>query len=651
VRAAAPGYGPPVRLYAATGDAVATPTEEGGGRTAGLALEGSGARCVAGDPARPGHVPAGTRGGGPWRSRDGGRTSADAELPDAGVCSVAVSAADAPSPHDAGLRPAGIEPGGLMRSWDDHRPVRQRDAHWLRPSGGGFPDPSARTVYAPAAGGGRLFAGLADGTIPESAGVGGSWRAPRAPRRGPARAARARVRAVTRVLALDVGTSSARALVHDGRGRPAGAGAQVRYTRTRGHSGRLAEYDPDELVEAARLALDGARGEAGGALDAVAVSCFWHSLLALDARGRPLTPVLGWRDTRSAGEAEELARRLDPDAVHARTGCPLHASFWPAKLAWLRRRRPEEFARAARFVSFPDYLALRLVGDGRTSLSMASGTGLLDVARGRWDGGLLHELGVGEERLPELSDEPVDGGAEPWFPALGDGACSNVGAGCVFADRAALMVGTSGAYRVVAAGERVPRPGLFLLRLDAERVVEGGSLSDGGNLWDWLGRTLREVDAGGLADEPADGHGLTFLALLGGERSPGWNARATGAVTGLTFDTEPRHLVHAALEGVAFRFAEIAALLPEVRAVVATGGALVRNEGWVRILADVLGRPVSLSAVAEASARGAAVVALERLGCEPEEAPLAATFEPRPERTEAYLAARERQRRLYEAVT
>jgi len=453
-----------------------------------------------------------------------------------------------------------------------------------------------------------------------------------------------------RVIALDVGTSSARALLHDERGRPVeGAGAHVRYTRTRGHSGRLAEYDPDELVEVVRGVVEETRREAVDPVDAVAVSCFWHSLLAVDAEGRPLTPVLGWRDTRAAPEADELRARLDADALHARTGCPLHASYWPAKLAWLRRRDPQTFRGAARFLSFPDYLALRLGGEAHTSVSMASGTGLLDVARCRWDEELTAELDV-DGRLPELSDEPFEVAGERWFPALGDGACSNVGAGCVTADRAALMVGTSGAFRVVAAGERVPRPGLFLYRLDAERTVEGGSLSDGGNLWDWLERTLRLEDTAGLADEEPGGHGLTFLALLGGERSPGWNAEARGAIAGLRFETTPRQIAHAALEGVALRFAEIAALLPEVREVVATGGALTANEDWVRILADVLGRPVTLSAVEEASARGAAVVALRRLGARAEPAPLAGTFEPRPERAEAYAEARERQRRLYDAL-
>jgi gluconokinase len=455
---------------------------------------------------------------------------------------------------------------------------------------------------------------------------------------------------VTRVLALDLGTSSARARVYDERGRHAeGVESQERYTATRGHSGRLGEFDADELVEVVRATVEDCLVKARGPVAAVATSSFWHSLLALDERGRPLTTVSTWRDTRAAADADELARRLDGEDVHRRTGCPLHPSFWPARLLRLRREEPDVFAEAARFVSFPDYVLERLAGTLRTSLSTASATGLLGLD-GHWDEELLAELELEPERLPEISDEPV-GAAEPWFPAWGDGACANVGAGCVTRDRAALTIGTSGALRVVYEAEQPrPRPGLFLYRVDGRRLVEGGSLSDGGNLWDWLERTLSETDADGLADEPADGHGLTFLALLGGERSPSWDARVRGGVAGLSFHTRPRDLVHAALEGVAFRVAEVAELLPEAREVVATGAALLENRDWAQIVADVLGRPVRMSAVEEASARGAAVLALERLGETPDEAPLGDRLARREERTTIYRSARGRQRALYDAI-
>jgi gluconokinase len=439
-----------------------------------------------------------------------------------------------------------------------------------------------------------------------------------------------------RVLALDVGSSSVRACLYDERGREAGEPAQRRYEARHARDGS-AELDPDELLAAARAVLD----EAGEGHDALGISCFMHSLVLLDEGDRPLTPVLLWQDRRAAEQAVELAERLDERAVHARTGCVFHPSFWPAKLAWLRAEDLLESARRA--VSFADYLFLALTGELRTTLSTASGSGLLDLHERRWDAELLAELEMDEELLPPLGDAP----AGTTYPPLADGPCSNLGAGCTTADRAALNIGTSGALRVVHDGPPAPRPGLFCYLVDERRVVEGGAVSDGGNLYAWLERTLRTERA---EPRPPDGHGLTFLPLLGGERSPGWNPRATGAIAGLTFDADAADLLQAGLEGVAYRIAESADRLPEVREVLATGHALLASSEWTQLFADVLGCPVTASGVAEGSARGAAVHVLERLGVEPEEAPLGRVHEPDPERTEIYAAARERQRDLYERL-
>jgi gluconokinase len=283
-----------------------------------------------------------------------------------------------------------------------------------------------------------------------------------------------------------------------------------------------------------------------------------------------------------------------------------------------------------------------------------------------WDLELAAELGV-EDRLPPIDDAPREGLAPewaerwpaltdvPWFPAWGDGATSNVGAGCVTGDRAALMVGTSGALRALDRAEPPqPPPSLWCYRADAQRILLGGSLSDGGSVVAWLRRLTQlpepaEAEAA-IAEMAPDGHGLTVLPLLAGERGPGWSDRAGGAIEGLTAETTPLELLRAGLEAVALRFALLDADLPGEHTVVGTGGGLVNSPAWTQIMADALGRPVVHSRVAEGSSRGAAVMALELLGETPGEAPLGETFEPDPEATEAYAAARERQQALYERV-
>jgi gluconokinase len=208
----------------------------------------------------------------------------------------------------------------------------------------------------------------------------------------------------------------------------------------------------------------------------------------------------------------------------------------------------------------------------------------------------------------------------------------------------------------------IPR-GLWRYRADASRVVIGGSLSDGGSVVAWLRGLARLPEPGeaetAIAGMAPDGHGLTILPLLSGERGPGWSDAAGATIAGLTPATDPVSLLRAGLEAVALRFRlielELTEALPGDRAVVGTGGGLFHSPAWTQIMADALGRPITLSAVDEGSSRGAALLALEALGhverAEEVEAPLGETFEPDPERTEAYRGALDRQLALYEAVT
>ncbi len=421
---------------------------------------------------------------------------------------------------------------------------------------------------------------------------------------------------MTRIVTLDVGSSSVRAVAYDETATAEPGDAHLAYD----------SFDADRLVDACRAVLAQV-----GEGDELAISCFWHSLLPLDARDRPLTPVLTWRDVAASPPP------LEPGAYHERTGCFLHPSFWPAKL----RRLAAEGVDAARYVSFGDYLLLRLAGELRCSISSASGTGLYDPNALAWDEETLAALELHPSQLAPVTDEPLAGVA----PALGDGACSNVGAGCVERGRAAVTVGTSAATRVVYAAEQAPpRPGLFLYRLDERRFCEGGALSDGGNLHAWLVRTLQSFDEAELAEREPAAHGLVFLPFLGGERSLGWNADRRGLVRGLSFATTPLDLAQAALEAICYRLADVLDAIGSIDSVVATGGALLANRPWVQVLADVVGKPVEVSGAPEGSARGAAVVALERAGFEVSRPAPLAVVEPRPERTEIHRHAREVQR-------
>jgi gluconokinase len=481
------------------------------------------------------------------------------------------------------------------------------------------------------------------------------------------------------VLALDLGSSSLRAIAYDRLGREVeGAVARTEYEWRRTPDGGV-EADPDTLLAGTFAAIDRALAALGShaeRLRAVGISTFWHNIMGLGPDGRSVTPLYSWADERSADAAATLRRRLDADAARRRTGCVFHPSYPAARLLWLREERPLAYRAASAWLSIGEYLALRCFGRAACSVSMASGTGLLDLRRCEWDAPLLEAVGLSPDRLSPLVDlDAAFTGLRsdfaqrwpalariPWLPAAAGAEVRERAVAGRGPERAALSLGTSGAIRVLQRGPVPDVPaGLWIYRLDRARTLFGGALSNGGSVHRWL---VDQFAAGPSEDveralraRPPDGHGLTVLPFLAGERSPDWPLLARGAIVGMTLRTDSLDLVQAGLEAVAYRFALIwelvRAAVPGVREIVASGGAPAGSPAWVQILADVLGHEIVVSEEAEGSSRGAALAALEMLGAAPAADALpgrAAAYVPDAARHARYRAARARQRRIEGAL-
>ncbi len=211
------------------------------------------------------------------------------------------------------------------------------------------------------------------------------------------------------VLALDIGTSGVRASLFDERGREID-GATVRLLQTHAEIGELAVTDAEanfDLVTQTIDALLDQPYQTGARIQLIAISCFWHSLMGVDAQGTATTPVFGWADTRAATAVKELRNRFHETAVHARTGCRFHPSYWPAKLLWLSSADPQTVAATSRWLSFGEYVVLRLSGETAASVSMASGTGLFNQRLLEWDRELIETLGIpGRESSGNLQHRP-----------------------------------------------------------------------------------------------------------------------------------------------------------------------------------------------------------------------------------------------------
>ncbi len=483
------------------------------------------------------------------------------------------------------------------------------------------------------------------------------------------------------ILTIDLGSSSLRCMLFEARGHLLpGCESRRNYDFTLSGGGGI-EIDADFLFGLLVEGLDEVLEKAGSAsqsIQAVAFSSFWHNLLGTGPDGLPLSPVLTWADTRSAAAATLLHKWFEPHATHQRTGCRFHPSYLPAKLLWFRQAQTEIFQRVKWWGSIGEYFYYRLFGERACSISMGSGTGLLDQRKCQWDGELLRALEVRESQLSPLvdMDRPFKGLLSPfstrwpalqtipWFPALGDGACSNIGCGCFSSDQIALMVGTSGAMRMVFRGnyDRIPE-GLWCYHVDRQRFLMGGALSNGGNLFQWMRESLQlncnfsSLEAE-LASIPPASHGLTVLPFLAGERSTGWNPLAQGVIFGMTLKTHPTHILLAAMEAVAYQFekirAKLAEVLPPGAQIVATGGALEQSTLWVQIMADALGHPLLVTSSPEASSRGAALLALEKLGVisnlESLPRPAGTFIHPRMQYQPLHQAAQIRQEELYQLL-
>ncbi len=483
------------------------------------------------------------------------------------------------------------------------------------------------------------------------------------------------------ILVLDIGTSSVRAALYDFAGNvlPETFVKNERQLIATDDGG--AEIDALEGLAQIEKAIDDVLTKAAkikGEISHIAASSFWHSLVGIGAKSKPTTKIFGWADTRSAKYVADLRKKFDETEIHNRTGAHFHSSFWTAKLLWLRTEFPDIFEKTGKWISFSDFLALKFFGKAVTSVSMASATGIFDIRANVWDTDLIKFLKIKRESLPEIVADDVQTfqlnakyakrwerlKTTKWFLAIGDGAANNIGAGCVNKDKAALMIGTSGAMRVAFAGkipEKIPN-GLWCYRIDRKRVIIGGALSDGGGLYRWLKDNLKlsgtddEIEDK-ISQNAPDSHGLTFLPFLAGERSTGYNETAHGAILGLKTATDSLDIVQAALESVAYRFAEIYDRLNQVckiKEIIASGGALRESPVWTQIIADVLAQNLNLPETREASSRGAVLLALETIGkiesIENLKTPKGREFKFDKKRNAIYRKARERHQSFYEIL-
>ncbi|MEV5434816.1 FGGY-family carbohydrate kinase [Streptomyces sp. NPDC052682] len=425
---------------------------------------------------------------------------------------------------------------------------------------------------------------------------------------------------------IDVGTSVVKAAAFDGTGRERAVAA-----RPVGLSLRdgCVEQDMEEVYAAVVAVLAELTRRVPEPVELAGLTGQGDGVWLVDAEGRPVRPAASWMD----GRAHELLGRWLADgtveAVFRRTGSTLFPGCPGPLLAWLDRHEPAALDAAATALYCKDMVFLRLTGAPATTDVSDASMPFLDPRTRRYDDRVVELLGLTHRRglLAPVSDPVATartrGEGLPAGTRIANGpydlpACA-LGAGVTAPGDGLLIVGTCLAALVATTeldltGEpaglyiSTDRPGHWLRAMPA--MVGTAAL-------DWVlsttGVAHAEVD-GLLAETPPGAHGVRVLPYFApsGERAPFVEPRLRAELTGVSLESTKGDLIRATCEGIGYaaRHCLEAAGLTGTLAVCGGG---TRSPAWMRLLADVLGRPLRV-VEGEVGARGAVLAAAERYG-------------------------------------
>ena len=434
------------------------------------------------------------------------------------------------------------------------------------------------------------------------------------------------------LLGIDEGTSAVKAVLYDQDLRPV---AEARREKPLSHPrAGWVEQDPEAVLVAVVDAVAELLRDADGEIAACGLDHQGESVLAWDAEsGHPLTPIVTWQDKRSQEVLDALEADGRAERVRERSKLPLDPYFSAGKLAWLlqndERVSAAVEAGTARLGTVDAWLTDMLGAGYATDLSTASRTQLAIPGEPDWDAELLDVFGVPHSALPPLVDSAGELGelrhpdwprALPLRARVVDQQAALAGAGCVEPGRVKATYGT-GVFVLANVGEELPdagTEGLFptvAWRIDGkvEFALDGGVFT-AGELLNWLSRDLGlAADApalAALAAEVEDSHGVRVLPALAGLGAPWWRPDAHAVVAGLTAGARAGHVARAALESIAWRVADILAVVSQHASldVLRVDGGLTRDPLLLQLQADTGGVPVQPGAV-DATAAGSAALA------------------------------------------
>jgi glycerol kinase len=455
----------------------------------------------------------------------------------------------------------------------------------------------------------------------------------------------------TALIAIDQGTTSTRAIAFDSALQPLAA-AQKELRQIYPGPGEV-EHDPEEIwaavVETVRGVMAKARVTAND-VAAIGITNQRETTVIWERKtGRPIYNAIVWQDRRTAEYCESLRRAGHEDEIAGKTGLLLDPYFSASKIAWLLdhvegARAAAENGRLA-FGTIDCFLLWRLTGGKMhlTDATNAARTLLFDIRKAEWDGDLCRLFGVPQSILPGVRD--CAGAFGETIPDLfdasirvsgiaGDQQAATVGQGCFSPGMMKSTYGT-GCFALLNTGtERIVSRNRLLTtiayQLDGKRTYAlEGAIFVAGAAVQWLRDGLKLIAAssevGSLAQRADPAEQVYLVPAFVGLGAPYWDARARGAIFGLTRNSGAAELARAALEAVAYQTRDLLEAMhadwPASKGsatVLRVDGGMTASDFTMQFLADILASPVDRPVVMETTALGAAYLAGRAAGVCPD---------------------------------
>ena len=436
------------------------------------------------------------------------------------------------------------------------------------------------------------------------------------------------------VLGIDIGTGSTKAVAVDLKGNSF-ADSQQYYPFNAPKPG-YHEQDPEQIWQAFTESIKGIIAKTGTQPLAISLSSAMHSFIAVDTNGNALAPMITWADSRSAEIAVELRATERGMSIYKATGTPIHSMSPLCKLIWLRKDDPELFHKTNKFISIKEFIWHKLFNEFVIDYSIASSTGLFNITKFEWheDALALAEITSGVLSKPVSIDySKTDSSLDflnkdtRFIIGASDGCLANLGSMATKPGIAAMTIGTSGAVRV-ASNKPLPNAEAmtFSYILDKSTYICGGPINNGGVAMQWwvknvAGPNPTEKDYeqvfNKIAEISAGSNGLIFLPYLTGERAPIWDSESCGNFFGVRLQHTQADFSRAVLEGICFAMRDVLDAVQqnsEPITQINISGGFTKSEVWVQTLADITGKKLAILQADDASAVGAAFIALKVIG-------------------------------------